>query len=143
MFLCNSCHTKINCSRALIEDLGLHSRGGCESCHRSAVCVDCHGVRGAAKSSAPARKPYATTGEVSRLLPARGAYGAAELGYIKGDDGREYQFASYGRKNTPQAQNPVLAIGDRVRFAHSHIGGVGAMDPPLATALVVTRKAVR
>jgi hypothetical protein len=39
MFLCDPCHKKGDCPWDLVE---LLSRGRCENCGETAVCVDCH-----------------------------------------------------------------------------------------------------
>jgi hypothetical protein len=135
VFLCDTCHDKANCVFAF-DALGSRSRGQCESCHQTAACIDCHGY-GKGK---PARwiknaAPYATRGTISKMEPAHGAYQAGEIGTIRGDDGRQYQFGGFGAKTGPDYKRTIFAVGDRVSFELLHVGGVGYLKTPLATGL--------
>jgi hypothetical protein len=137
MFLCDPCHAKANCPTIEFEDtFSLRSRGACEVCHTSASCVDCHNygqVKPPRRSRPP--RPYATSGTVIKLSPAKGVYQAGEIGQIKGDDGRIYQFSGFGAKTGPGYHLIYPQVGDRVSFEVLHVGGEGFLKYPFATGL--------
>jgi hypothetical protein len=140
MFLCDPCHAKANCSMVGVDDVfAPRSHGKCESCGASATCIDCHNYGQAKRKakSSPA-KPYATTGTVTKLEPAKGAYQVNEIGWIKGDDGRTYQFSNFGIKTGPGWHRTIVAVGDRVSFEQIHVGGEGFLKYPLVNGLELT-----
>jgi len=58
MFLCDDCHARAACaSYSLEEAIGPRSRGGCESCRRTASCIDCHGYGRAGRRAEPVDDP--------------------------------------------------------------------------------------
>ena len=135
MFLCDSCHDKANCVFAF-DAMGSRSRGQCESCHQTAACIDCHGYGKGKPAPAPSKPaPFATRGTISKMLPAHGAYQAGEMGTIRGDDGRQYQFSGFGAETGPGYHPTIFAVGERVSFKLVHVGGVGYLKTPLASGL--------